>query len=92
VSDKGKDRIVRGVLVAEVAQIDVEQCHVGFPTILGFRTALEIENTKGELLRLAVEAGIVGHSRQDGVDGFFHNGSITPFLKFLETDFDTFSK
>jgi hypothetical protein len=61
VTNQGEDRIVRRVLVAEVAQIDVQEGQVRLLTVFSFRTALEIENAKGELLRLAVVAGVVRH-------------------------------
>lgn len=61
IANQGEEGVVCRILIAEVAQIDVQEGQVRLLTVFGFRTALEIENAKGELLRLAVEAGVVRH-------------------------------
>jgi hypothetical protein len=61
VSNQGKEGVVRRILVAEVAQIDVQEGHVRLLTVFSFRTALEIENTKGAVLSRTIEAGVVRH-------------------------------
>jgi len=60
-ANQGEEGVVRRVLVAEVTQIDMQEGQVRLFTIFSFRTVFEIENAKGELLRPAVEAGVVRH-------------------------------